>query len=110
MNDKLPLSLVWKEKNEMKYLLAVTDQFVHYLIRWFQWQGLYTLNETGRWSQMMPRIWSRTNNLVLYKEHAGITACLQTCSLKWISETAKFYVLRQPTRSDKWNLPDKDPI
>jgi len=32
MNDKLPLSLVWKEKNKMKYLLAVTDQFVDYLI------------------------------------------------------------------------------
>jgi hypothetical protein len=105
--------LVCKEKNKMKYLkylLAVTDQFVDYLIRLFQWQGLYTLNETGQWSQMMHRIWRCTNNLVLYKEPVGITACLQTCSLKWISETDKFYVLRQPIRSDKWNLPDKDLI
>jgi len=45
----------------MKYFLAVTDHFVEYLIRLFQWVGLYTLNETGRWSQMMDRIWWCTN-------------------------------------------------
>jgi len=48
VHDKLLLITVCKEKNKMKYLLAVTDQFVDYLIRLFQWQGLYTLNETGR--------------------------------------------------------------
>jgi len=49
MQDKLLLIMVCKEINKMKYmLLAVTDQFEDYLIRLFQWQGLYTLNETGR--------------------------------------------------------------
>jgi len=104
MHDKLLLITVCKEKNKMKYLLAVTDQFVDYFngrgyIHWMR-------QEDGhKWCigfDDAPVTWYCTRSL--------LAACLQTLSLKWISETAKLCVLRQLTRSDKWYLPDKDPI